>query len=413
MSLLQAIFLGLLQGITEFLPISSSGHLVLAETFLGLHVDELKDFDVMLHVGTLLAILIYFRRDILNVKWWPWLILASLPATLVGVTLEDKMDALFRGAESVAFFLIFVGLLFFIPQRKNNQKLTWWRALLMGCGQAIAIIPGVSRSGASIFTGMQLGLNREEAARFSFLMGSIAIAGAGLLKALKMTDLALPTSVLLAGFLAAFLSSLFAASFMMKFLKHHSFKAFGVYRVLLGVTLLIVLNFFISEASATLSVTQQSSETSTQTQLPSEKLDFKTGNVTLIKGAYSALGMDFSQTTDSGTLVLKMEWPSNESFSVLPTTMPTLPFTFDQSLFEGLYSERLQAPVLPIFTFISKAENQYARWDAQTFKITLTHFEVNDETISLEGSYTAEFIEASVEGSFHLSRIPLNIMLVD
>ena len=244
MTLLQAILLGLLQGITEFLPISSSGHLIIAETAFGLHVDDLKDFDVSLHVGTLLAILVYFRRDLLNFKWWPWLILGSIPATLVGLLLEDHIDALFRSAESVAIMLIGVGLLFFIPQRKNNQPLTWWRTLLMGCGQAIAIIPGVSRSGATIFTGMQLGINREEAARFSFLLGSIAIAGAGLLKALDTQSLSLPLSTLIAGFLAAFLSSLFAASVIMKFLKKHSFRAFGVYRIFLGIFILLFFTLY-------------------------------------------------------------------------------------------------------------------------------------------------------------------------
>lgn len=241
MTIFQAIILGLLQGITEFLPISSSGHLIIAETLLGLHVDDLKDFDISLHVGTLMAILVYFRRDLLNFKWWPWLILGSVPAALVGFLLEDTIDELFRSAESVAIMLILVGLLFFIPQRKNNKPLTWWRTLLMGCGQAIAIIPGVSRSGATIFTGMQLGVNREEAARFSFLLGSIAIAGAGLLKTLDTVSLSLPVSTLIAGFLAAFLSSLFAASVIMKFLKKHTFRAFGVYRIVLGLGMLLTL----------------------------------------------------------------------------------------------------------------------------------------------------------------------------
>ncbi|QQR54679.1 undecaprenyl-diphosphate phosphatase [Candidatus Peregrinibacteria bacterium] len=243
MSLFDACLLGLLQGITEFLPISSSGHLVVAETLLGLHVDGLKDFDVALHVGTLLAILVYFRKDLLNFKWWPWLILGSVPAALIGFTLEDQIDALFRSASSVAILMILVGLLFFIPQRREDRPLTWWRALLMGCGQAIAIIPGVSRSGATIFTGMQLGLKREDAARFSFLLGSIAIAGAGLLKALDTAQLSIAPPILLAALLSAFFSSLLVASWLMKFLKKHSFRAFGIYRIIFGITLLCILNF--------------------------------------------------------------------------------------------------------------------------------------------------------------------------
>lgn len=240
MTILQAIILGIVQGITEFLPISSSGHLIITETLLGLHVDGLKDFDITLHVGTLLAILIYFRREVMNVKLWPYLILGSVPAALVGFLFEDQIDTLFRSAQSVGVVLLLVGLLFFIPQRQNNRPLTWWRALLIGSAQACAIVPGVSRSGSTLFTGMQLGMKREDAARFSFLLGSIAIAGAGLLKALDTHSLELDPAVLGAGFLAAFLSSLLAVSWLMKFLKNHSLAVFGVYRVLVGILLILL-----------------------------------------------------------------------------------------------------------------------------------------------------------------------------
>jgi undecaprenyl-diphosphatase len=241
-TIFQAIILGLVQGITEFLPISSSGHLILVESFLGLHIDELKDFDVALHVGTLLAILLYFRRDLLNFKLWPYLIFASVPAALVGFFLEDQIDALFRSAQSVGAALLLVGLLFFIPQKQNNKTLTWGRALAIGCAQACAIIPGVSRSGSTLFTGMQLGMKREDAARFSFLLGSIAIAGAGLLKALRFEALQVEPAALLAGFLAAFASSLFAVSWLMNYLKTHSLKVFGIYRVIVGALIILFLS---------------------------------------------------------------------------------------------------------------------------------------------------------------------------
>lgn len=240
MTILQAIILGIVQGITEFLPISSSGHLIITETLLGLHVDDLKDFDITLHVGTLLAILVYFRAEILNYKLWPYLIAGSVPAAVVGVLFEDKIDELFRSAQSVGVVLLFVGLLFFIPQRQNNKPLTWWRALLIGSAQACAIVPGVSRSGSTLFTGMQLGMKREDAARFSFLLGSIAIAGAGLLKALDAEQLQLDPMVLVAGFLAAFLSSLLAVTWLMKFLQKHSLASFGVYRVIVGALLILL-----------------------------------------------------------------------------------------------------------------------------------------------------------------------------
>ncbi|MFA4815223.1 MAG: undecaprenyl-diphosphate phosphatase [Candidatus Gracilibacteria bacterium] len=241
MTLLQAIILGIVQGITEFLPISSSGHLIIAETLLKLDTSTLKDFDIALHVGTLLAILITFRRDLFNFKWWPMLILGSVPAVLVGFLFEDSIDALFRNGISVTLIMIGVGLLFFIPQRKNSNPLTPLRTFLIGCAQAVAIIPGVSRSGATIFTAMQLGMNREEAARFSFLLGAIAIAGAGLLKALDVEAFTVGVSVLTAGFLSAFISGLLAAHFLLRFLKKHGLQVFGVYRVIVGLLFLWIL----------------------------------------------------------------------------------------------------------------------------------------------------------------------------
>lgn len=241
MNFLQAILLGLLQGITEFLPISSSGHLIIAESLLGLDISQLKDFDIVLHVGTLLAIVLYFWKDFLKPKLWPLLILGSLPAMLVGFFLEDLIDATFRSAQSVAVMLVVVGLLFFLPSRGQESKITPLRAFLMGCAQAVAIIPGVSRSGSTIWTGTLLGLKREEAARFSFLLGSIAIAGAGFLTALDLDSVSLAPSLLLTGFLSAFLSSLLAIVWLMRFLKNHSLKAFGVYRIVLGLILILWL----------------------------------------------------------------------------------------------------------------------------------------------------------------------------
>ncbi|MFA5855512.1 MAG: undecaprenyl-diphosphate phosphatase [Candidatus Gracilibacteria bacterium] len=238
MTFLEAILLGLLQGITEFLPISSSGHLVFFESFLGLNVSGLKDFDIILHLGTLLAILLYFRREIFKPKTWPLLIAASVPAALAGFFLEDYIDALFRNPISVAIVMVVVGLLFFIPQKTHTARLTYPRGILIGIAQMFALIPGVSRSGSTIFTGTMLGLSREEAAKFSFMLGAIAIAGAGLLKTVDVDSSTLPTATLSAGFLTSFLSSLLAVSFLMKFLRAHSLKVFGVYRVVVGLLVL-------------------------------------------------------------------------------------------------------------------------------------------------------------------------------
>ena len=240
MTLLQALFLGIVQGITEFLPISSSGHLVLGQALLGLEFKELKDFDIMVHVGTLLAILVYFRKDLLKTQYWPYLIIGTVPAVAVAFTLEDQIDAIFRSPLSVGIVMMVIGFLFVLPERKTekNTKLTWKNALLIGCAQAVALIPGVSRSGSTIFTGTLLGLKREEAARFSFLLGSIAIAGAGLLTGIDLLDpqqsSLTTTPVLIVGFLAAFFSGLAAVSWLMSYLKKHPLKNFGVYLLIIG-----------------------------------------------------------------------------------------------------------------------------------------------------------------------------------
>lgn len=245
MSLLQAAILGILQGITEFLPISSSGHLVLGETILGLQVAELKDFDVVVHVGTLLAILVYFWRSLIQPKYWFWLILGTLPAVIIGFTLADQIDAIFRNTVGVAISMMLVGAMFLIPEKfaiekKENQRFVWWKVLIIGMAQAVALIPGVSRSGSTIFTGTFLGMKREEAARFSFMLGAIAIAGAGLLTALDLRQFSLSINTLSIGFIAAFLSSLTTVILFMRYLKTHSLRIFGVYLITIGTIALLV-----------------------------------------------------------------------------------------------------------------------------------------------------------------------------
>ena len=242
MTFFEALFLGILQGITEFLPISSSGHLVLMETVFGLEVAELKSFDVVLHLGTLLAILLYFWRDLIQPKYWPWLVLGSVPAVIVGVLFEDLIDATFRNAISVGILMIVMGLLFQLPERcfKQNKKLKWPHVIAIGLAQAAAIIPGVSRSGATILTGTLLGLTREEAARFSFMLGAIAIAGAGFLTALDLTPAEIDLMPTVVGFFASFGAGLLSVTWLMHYLRRHSFRAFGVYRLFLGALILII-----------------------------------------------------------------------------------------------------------------------------------------------------------------------------
>jgi undecaprenyl-diphosphatase len=202
--LIKALLLGFIQGATEFLPVSSSGHLVLGSHLLGFSGQSVA-FDVMLHLGTLVSVLIVFRRDIVQMVIAPWLwitgrrsdetahflrwdaaiVVATIPAVIVGLTMKDLVEALFTSILVVCLMLIVTGVTMILSSRlvDRGNRITWWRALLIGVGQACAIVPGLSRSGTTIFTAMLLGINRETAARFSFLMSLPAILGAAVLHA--------------------------------------------------------------------------------------------------------------------------------------------------------------------------------------------------------------------------------------
>ncbi len=243
----EAIVLGLLQGATEFLPISSSGHLILAERFFG--IEATLSFDVFLHLGTLLAVLLYFRTD-----WWRmvrlrdpldrrllfFLVLATIPGALAGFFLESMVESHFREPGRVAFMLAFMSLPLVLAEVLGSRKhllpsLKLPQALAIGCAQALAVIPGTSRSGITMATGLLVGLTREEAARFSFLLSAPIIAGAGLYETLKLfkhgETLILPY---FSGFLAAFISGYLVIAWLLHFLRKHTFYPFVVYRLILA-----------------------------------------------------------------------------------------------------------------------------------------------------------------------------------
>jgi len=216
LSLLQSAALGIVQGLTEFLPISSSAHLILIPYFFG-WTDPGLAFDVALHLGTLVGVMAYFWKDFWEMLTLPthrktlgFLIVATIPGAVMGLLFEHKVETVFRSPALIAWALITMGALLAIADRKARgikavPDLTWADALIIGISQALALIPGVSRSGITITTALALGYKREEAARFSFLMSAPIIAGAGILK-MKAILMAPDKAALGAGFICSALA---------------------------------------------------------------------------------------------------------------------------------------------------------------------------------------------------------------
>jgi undecaprenyl-diphosphatase len=264
---LYAIFLGIIQGLTEFLPISSSGHLALLEHYFKAPGVGLT-FDILLHVGTVAALLTYFRRDWLAMaratlrpspytrldrRLFICILVASIPGALAGVALEHYAETIFRLPWRIAFLMGGVGLLLILAERlaRHERPLTNLHlgdAMLIGLSQALAIMPGISRSGITMTCALFLGFTREAAARFSFLLATPIIAGAGLFHLRKLFSTPpehLSVAAALLGFLAAILSSYAAIRFLLRFVRRHTLIPFAVYRLLVAglVLSLTLLNY--------------------------------------------------------------------------------------------------------------------------------------------------------------------------
>lgn len=254
MDIIQAIVLGIVQGLTEFLPISSSAHLILVPYFFKWEDPGLA-FDVALHMGTLVAILVFFWRDWLDIfkqvlrgdlKLFLLLVVATIPGALFGLAFSHYAEEMFRAPLLIAATqAIFGGLLYYFDKRGRKDRefrsFAIGDALAVGAAQALAIIPGVSRSGATITTGLGLGLTRQAAARFSFLMSAPIIAGAGVLKAKYIVaalqgggNLAMGVSV---GLIASTISGLFALGLLTYMLRTKTYKSFAIYRLLLSLVI--------------------------------------------------------------------------------------------------------------------------------------------------------------------------------
>ncbi len=254
MDLIQALTLGLVQGVTEFLPISSSGFLILVPEIFGWEVQSLA-FDAWLHLATLAAVVFALLPEVklifTNKKWNKvgyWVALATVPVVIVGFLASDLIEASTRSLQVVAWSFIIWGVVLYLADRfsrlhqKDLTAVGWKRSLMIGLAQVIALIPGTSRSGITITAGLLSGLKREQAARFSFLLGIPTIAAAGALKFLDVFQQGVAISILpiIVGAAAAFFTAFLTIKVLLAFLKRYTFSELAVFRILLGLLLLVL-----------------------------------------------------------------------------------------------------------------------------------------------------------------------------
>ena len=268
--LLKTLLLGIVEGITEWLPISSTGHMILLNEFISLNVSEAfwEMFEVVIQLGAILAVVVLFfgklnpfapKKTTVEKRgtwrlWW-LVILAVLPSAVIGLLLDDWLNEHLYRYEVVAIMLVVYGIAFIIIERLRKNKLmrvervedlSWRDALMVGGFQVLAVIPGTSRSGSTILGGMLFGLSRTAAAEFSFYLAIPTMAGASLLKMVKFfldgnILCGEEIVILLVGLVTAFVVSLLVIRYLMDYVRRHSFSAFGVYRIVLG---LLVLGYF-------------------------------------------------------------------------------------------------------------------------------------------------------------------------
>lgn len=261
--MIQAIILGAIQGFTEFLPISSSGHLILIREVLGFKMVGSLSFDAVLQLTTTLAVIVYFWKDLVSLarirnvknKILIWaIVVGTIPAVILGFIFEQKIDSVFRNAHTVAWALIAGSILFFIAEKysatsKNietgllgrQRELSVLRGFWVGCFQVLALIPGMSRSGSTISGGLLTGMKREEVVRFSFLLSVPILLGSGLKKLFDLGSTGSIDASLIVGSLVAFVVGLASIHFLIKYLRNHTLNVFIVYRVLLAVVVLLFL----------------------------------------------------------------------------------------------------------------------------------------------------------------------------
>ena len=270
MEILKAIFFGIVEGITEWLPVSSTGHMILLDEFIHLEVSSefYKLFEVVIQLGAILAVVLMYFKTIFpfgfgktkddtkkTFSLWAKIIVACLPAAVIGILFDDWLDAHLYTPMVVALMLILYGIIFIVIESKglgkiatdDINKITYKQAAGIGCFQLLSLIPGTSRSGATIIGGLILGVKRSVAAEFTFFLAIPVMAGASFLKLLKyVMDVGFVFKsseliVLGVGSLVAFLVSVLVIKFLLSYIRKHDFKVFGYYRIVLG--LLVILYF--------------------------------------------------------------------------------------------------------------------------------------------------------------------------
>lgn len=270
MELLKAVLFGIVEGVTEWLPISSTGHLILLNEFITLNVSDAfrSMFDVVIQLGAILAVIVLFFHKLnpfsprktegeKKQTWQLWfkVIAAIIPSGIVGVLFDDWMEAHFHNATVVSIALIVYGVAFILVERRNARRvggktvedvyaIDYKTALLIGCFQCLSLIPGTSRSGSTILGAILIGVGRSAGAEFSFFMAIPTMLGASAIKGLKfvlsgVSATGTEIGVLIVGCVVSFLVSLLVIRGLMEYVRKHSFSAFGVYRVILGVVVLV------------------------------------------------------------------------------------------------------------------------------------------------------------------------------
>lgn len=270
MELLKAVLFGIVEGVTEWLPISSTGHLILLNEFITLNVsDEFRSmFDVVIQLGAILAVIVLFFHKLnpfsprktegeKKQTWQLWfkVIAAIIPSGIVGVLFDDWMEAHFHNATVVSIALIVYGVAFILVERRNARRvgektvedvyaIDYKTALLIGCFQCLSLIPGTSRSGSTILGAILIGVGRSAGAEFSFFMAIPTMLGASAIKGLKfllsgVAATGTEIGALIVGCVVSFVVSLLVIRGLMEYVRRHSFSAFGVYRIILGVVVLV------------------------------------------------------------------------------------------------------------------------------------------------------------------------------